>query len=77
MTRSNDEIIAALMAGDAINAAEAVVYAQNQVRPFLERIAELEAALRELVTAFNPEPKFDYAPLGIWDRAAKVLANQK
>ena len=32
------------------------------------------AALTELVSAFNPEPAFDYFPLGIWDRAAKVLA---
>lgn len=41
-----------------------------------KRIAELEAALRELVEAFNPAPNFDYEPLTIWDRAAKVLANK-
>ena len=41
------------------------------------RVAELEAMLRELVTAFNPEPAFDYRPLGIWDRAAQVLQKSK
>lgn len=40
-----------------------------------KRMNDLDAALRELVVAFNPEPKFDYEPLGIWDRAAKVLTS--
>lgn len=35
----------------------------------------LVATLTELVSAFNPSPAFDYFPLGIWDRAAEVLAS--
>jgi len=57
MTRSDDEIIAALRAGDAIDAAEAVVYAQSQARPFLERIAELETALLKIfATTYEGDP---------------------
>lgn len=40
-----------------------------------ERIAALEAMLRELVTTFNPEPKIDNA-VTLWDRAAAVLAGR-
>lgn len=36
------------------------------------RIAELEAALRELLDTFNPEPRMDDIGL-IWGRAAKAL----
>lgn len=36
------------------------------------RIAELEAALRELLDTFNPGPRMDNIGL-IWGRAAKAL----
>lgn len=37
-----------------------------------DRIAELEAALRELLDIFNPEPRMDDIGL-IWGRAARAL----
>lgn len=37
-----------------------------------DRIADLEAALRELLDAFNPEPRMDDIGL-IWGRAAVAL----
>lgn len=41
-----------------------------------QRIAELEAALRELLDTFNPETRMDDVGL-IWGRAAKALEGKR
>lgn len=53
-------------------AREYVAVLDEEISGHRKRIAELEGALRELLDAFNPEPRVEEPGL-IWGRAALAL----